>query len=172
MTETKKIAFGGGCHWCTEAVFQSLRGVQLVESGFVCAEEQYGIFSEAVIVHYHPDEITLKDLVDIHLHTHQSTSNHSLRNKYRSAVYTFCSNQGDEVQAIFSELQKDFDAELITEIIPFKSFKPVDEKFRDYYYSNPEKPFCQAFIVPKLRKLQKSYSDQLKTDKKGISTYL
>ena len=84
-----RIGFGGGCHWCTEAVFESIKGVQKVEQGFITPEGEEDSFSEAVIVHYDPSQIALKDLIEIHLWTHKSTSEHSMRGKYRSAVYAF-----------------------------------------------------------------------------------
>ena len=84
---TQKIALGGGCHWCTEAVFQSLIGVERVEQGYVASTGNNNSFSEAVIVHFNTERISLKTLIEIHLHTHKSTSNHSLRERYRSAVY-------------------------------------------------------------------------------------
>ncbi|WP_343065456.1 peptide-methionine (S)-S-oxide reductase [Arenibacter arenosicollis] len=86
METNQKIAFGGGCHWCTEAVYQSLKGVEVVEQGFVASKGEESFFSEAVIVHYDPKSIALKDLILIHLYTHKSTSDHSMRNKYRSAI--------------------------------------------------------------------------------------
>jgi len=89
MVYSSKIGFGGGCHWCTEAVFQSLKGVRSVAQGFIASTEKNSSFSEAVIVFYDAAIITLKDLIEIHLHTHNSTSNHRFRKKYRSAVYYF-----------------------------------------------------------------------------------
>ena len=82
-----KIALGGGCHWCTEAVFQHLKGVDRVEQGYVSSDGMHSTFSEAVIVHFEPQMIPLAKLIEIHLYTHNSTSNHSFRKKYRSAVY-------------------------------------------------------------------------------------
>jgi peptide-methionine (S)-S-oxide reductase len=87
-TTLKRIAFGGGCHWCTEAVFQQVVGVLKVEQGYVASKAKQSDYSEGVIIHYDRDKISLKSLIEIHLHTHQSTSNHSMRNKYRSAIYT------------------------------------------------------------------------------------
>ena len=155
---TEKIGFGGGCHWCTEAVFQSLIGVSKVEQGFIAATED-DQFSEAVIVHFNPEMISLKTLVEIHLHTHKSTSNHSMRNKYRSAVYTFNDTQKKVAKKILEELQLDFSKEIITQILSFREFNISDELFQNYYYKNPSKPFCETYINPKLSLLMKEFSN-------------
>ncbi len=155
----EKIGLGGGCHWCTEAVFQSLRGVEKVEQGFVASTDQNDTFSEAVIVHFDTTSITLKDLIEIHLLTHKSTSNHSMRQKYRSAVYIFSEGQRTKTQEIVKRLQTNFERPLITEVLPFVTFRPSDEQFTDYYYKNPQKPFCQNYIQPKLKLLLERFSD-------------
>ena len=77
--ELTKIAFGGGCHWCTEAVFQILIGVVKVQQGWVRSVKENDTFSEAVIVHFNAKKTDLKVLIEIHLLTHKSTSNHSMR---------------------------------------------------------------------------------------------
>ncbi|NJX15255.1 peptide-methionine (S)-S-oxide reductase [Tamlana crocina] len=160
-----KIALGGGCHWCTEAVFQSLVGVYKVEQGYVASHGDEASWSEAVVVHFKANEITLKTLIEIHLQTHKSTSNHSMRKKYRSAIYT-CSKQQTKVsKQILIELQSLFKNQLVTQVLPFESFKPSREQIRDYYYKNPEKPFCENFITPKLRLLLNKYSALVNAEK-------
>ncbi len=89
----EKIGFGGGCHWCTEAVFQALIGVEKVEQGWIASEGENDSFSEAVIVHFDESTIDLSTLTAIHLFTHSCTSEHSMWKKYRSAVYTFSNKQ-------------------------------------------------------------------------------
>ena len=157
-----KIALGGGCHWCTEAVFQALKGVEKVEQGYVASAIPYDAFSEAVIVHFEPEIIPLKMLIEIHLHTHKSTSNHSFRSKYRSAIYCFSEEQKREVQRILAQLQKEFKDPLVTQILPFQPFQASRESLHDYYRRNPEKPFCERYIAPKLQFLLKQYSNRLK----------
>ena len=161
MKKVKKIAFGGGCHWCTEAVFQSLKGVKNVQQGFVASKGGNNTFSEAVIITYVLEEIGLKELVLIHLLTHESTANHIMRSKYRSAIYTIDPEDEQILKSLWDELQQEFESKLITEILPFEAFRPSDEMFHNYYYSNPEKPFCKKYIHPKLELLRKKFSEHL-----------
>lgn len=159
----KKMAFGGGCHWCTEAVFQQITGVIQVEQGYVAATGKYADYSEAVIVHWDADKISLETLVEIHLYTHQSTSNHSMRGKYRSAIYYFADQ--DKIKALESikKLKIDFDKEIITKVLPFASFKSSREEIQNYYLKGPDKPFCRNFINPKLELLKQQFFNFLKS---------
>jgi peptide-methionine (S)-S-oxide reductase len=165
MNNSQKIALGGGCHWCTEAIFQSLRGVKNVEQGFIASNGSNSTFSEAVIVNFNSDSVNLKTLIEIHLHTHKSTSDHSMREKYRSAVYYFSEEQQKEVEIILTELHKEFNNQLITKAMPFEKFMASREQIRNYYYSNPAKPFCESFINPKLKVLLQKFTDFVETEK-------
>lgn len=160
----EKIGLGGGCHWCTEAVFQSLKGVDKVAQGWISAFEK-PMFSEAVIVHYDEDRIPLKTLVEIHLHTHSCTSKHAMREKYRSAVYAFGEEQKLVADTIIKDLQKDFEAPLITKAYLFGAFNANTPLYQDYYYKNPDKPFCQTRIAPKLRLLLDIFEASVDTGK-------
>ena len=159
--ELVKIGFGGGCHWCTEAIFQSLKGVIKVEQGFIAQEDGDSSFSEAVLVNYDTKQISLKDLMEVHLHTHKSTSAHSMRTKYRSAVYVYNSDTHDVASEYLKELQLDFKDELITEVHYFKEFKYSEVQFHNYFYTNPEKPFCKTYISPKLKFLMQKFSSHV-----------
>ncbi|MEM6684966.1 MAG: peptide-methionine (S)-S-oxide reductase [Bacteroidota bacterium] len=155
----QKVAFGGGCHWCTEAVFQSLIGVQSVQQGWVQSTEEHDTFSEAVIVQFDAAVIPLKILVEIHLRTHKSTVQHSMRKKYRSAIYYYDQSQAKLLNELLSELQSGFEQKIITQVLPFVAFKASREEITNYYYSNPNKPFCEQFINPKLHLLLREFSD-------------
>ena len=157
----QKIALGGGCHWCTEAVFQSLRGVQNVEQGYVSSTGENSTFSEAVIVHFKQEVIPLEKLIEVHLYTHKSTSNHSMRSKYRSAVYYFEEQQKARSLATLTNLQVSFSEKIITQVYPFKEFKASREEIRNYYLKDPEKPFCKSFIDPKLKILREQFSQEV-----------
>ena len=154
MNDVREIALGGGCHWCTEAVFQAVEGVVKVEQGYVASEAPADAFTEAIIVHYDPRMVDLERLIEIHLYTHKSTSNHSFRTKYRSAVYFFDNEDGERAKQILESLQQNFEKEIVTKVLPFRDFKISRESIQDYYRQNPDAPFCRKYIEPKLEVLR------------------
>ena len=161
MKELQKIGLGGGCHWCTEAVFQALAGVRSVEQGFMKSAAPHDSWSEAVMVEFDPEMIPLEAMIEVHLRTHASTSNHKMRGKYRSAVYVLSDGQGEQVRMHLVQLQAGFDEKLVTQILNFEGFKASDERFQNYYARNAGGPFCQAYIDPKLALLRKEYGKLL-----------
>jgi len=154
-----QIGFGGGCHWCTEAVFQSLRGVASVAQGFISSTPPNDSFSEAVVVRYDTNAIDLKVLVNIHIHTHSSTSNHRLRYKYRSAIYCFSDCQSQAATGVLDALQAGKNEKIVTEVLPFIAFKESSKQFTNYYRKDPERPFCQRYIEPKIELLRNQYAE-------------
>jgi len=167
MNIIEKIAFGGGCHWCTEAVFQSLIGVHKVEQGFVSSIGENDSFSEAVIVYFDRNKIELKALIEIHLYTHKSTINHSMRSKYRSAIYVFSEEQRLDSKQIIANFQEGFDNKIITQVLPFNNFNPSPIEFQNYYQKNPNKPFCEKYIHPKLNLVTQQFSKRVDPTKSG-----
>jgi peptide-methionine (S)-S-oxide reductase len=165
MDKQIKIGFGGGCHWCTEAVFQSLKGVYKVDQGYIASDGKNHSFSEAVIVYFNPLEITLKSLIEIHLYTHKSTSKHSMRDRYRSAVYSFSNKQESDSKVIIENLQNEFDVQIITTVIPFLEFKASREAIQNYYQKHSDKPFCRNYINPKLEVLLQKFSESVIQEK-------
>ncbi|MUP42796.1 peptide methionine sulfoxide reductase [Gramella aestuarii] len=162
----EKIGFGGGCHWCTEAVFQYLNGVDKVEQGYISTSSKPELFYEAVIVHFDPKIISQKTLIRIHLSTHKSSSDHSMRYKYLSAVYSFEQDQHAEAESILSNLSEQ-DKKFITRVYKFGDFKASREEIRNYYATDPKRPFCRSYIQPKLEFLDKKFSKYLKNNPKG-----
>lgn len=157
------IGFGGGCHWCTEAIFQPLRGVLNVRQGFIQSDAPDDTWSEAVEVTFDPDVMDLKDLVAVHLGTHASESEHKMRGKYRSAIYATSSDQSEACEAYLSQLASETGAMFVTRVLCHRGFKPSDERFHSYYEFNPERPFCRTYIEPKLAKLRALHSALLNT---------
>ncbi|SDB65614.1 peptide-methionine (S)-S-oxide reductase [Flavobacteriaceae bacterium MAR_2010_188] len=160
-----RIGLGGGCHWCTEAVFKSLMGVEEVKQGYIASTKPNDYLSEGIIIDYDQAIIPLEVLIKIHLLTHKSSSEHSMREKYRSAIYYFYYDQKPEVEGILQRLQLIVKDEIITTILPFKSFESSREEILDYFYKNPDKPFCQTYIQPKLKLLIREFSKFVDSEK-------
>ena len=152
-----QVAFGGGCHWCTEAVFASLRGTEVTQ-GFAWSGPPDDQPSEAALVRFDPDVIPLEDLIAVHLRTHASGSDHVLRGKYRSAVYA----RGEPVlRAARAAVAAEALAlgPLVTRVLPLIGFEASDARFARYYETRgPEAPFCRTYIEPKLARLRREYT--------------
>jgi peptide-methionine (S)-S-oxide reductase len=160
--ELSRAGFGGSCHWCTEAIFEALLGVERVEQGWVASEGADAIPSEAVVVHYDPARIPLATLVAVHLATHSSRSRHVLRERYRSAVYTFTPAQAQEAEAALDIARAEAGAPLVTRVLPFVDFVLNEERYLHYYAKGPTLPFCETNIAPKLRALLARFPDHVK----------
>ena len=155
----EKLAFGGGCHWCTEGVFQALRGVEKVDQGFVQSDAPADAWAEAVIVTFDPSVIKLVTLSEVHLRTHSATRFRSPRSKYRSAIYIFEDCQRHEAELAIAGFTDESGNPAHTVILPFRSFKASDERYQNYYRSNPSRPFCRRFIDPKLDLIRRHFSE-------------
>ncbi len=155
--KTRQIGLGGGCHWCTEAVFDALAGVLAVEQGFIRSDPPDDRFSEAVLIRFDPARIPAAVLLEIHLRTHASTSAHKLRGKYRSAVYAFSARQAEEMRLALARLQGGFGRPLVTRVLPFVAFRPSPERYRHYARKHGGGPFCTRYIDPKLDLLRAEY---------------
>ena len=165
MNAKTKIGLGGGCYWCTEAVFQSLEGVISVDQGYIASTHQNSSFSEGVIVSFNPDSVNLNALIEIHLLTHKSTKNHSMRDKYRSAIYTFSEEQYKRAKTILNDLNEKNKDKFVTLVLRFDKFKASRDDILNYYYNNPNKPFCETFINPKLKLLLTNYNSLVNKNK-------
>lgn len=152
------IGLGGGCHWCTEGVFAQLIGVVEVEQGWVASEPPHDAFSEAIRLTFDPGVLPPEVVIDIHLHTHAATKAHPLRHKYRSAVYYTHEAQQLGLQDMLTRLGSQWEAPLVTRLLPLHQFKSSPPRYRGYY-RHTERPFCKAYIHPKLRQLLRDYRD-------------
>ena len=147
--KAKKIAFGGGCHWCTEAVFQHVAGVLQVDQGWASSHPPDDELSEAVLVHY-DESVSIEKLTEVHLATHSSSSQHAMRKKYRSAVYFLDLQTETRAKTYIDSLGK----QIITRVLPLMAFEKNVEHYLDYYKKNPEAQFCQRYIQPKLQRVK------------------
>ena len=173
---SEEATFGGGCFWCTETIFKQLRGVLSVESGYSGGHIDNPSYravcdgttghAEVIQVIFDPDEITYKELLLIHLSTHNPTTlNKQGADKgtqYRSVVFAHNNEQEKIAKSVIAELQDAFDEPIVTEIKPFEVFHKAEDYHQDYYERNPNAGYCQAVINPKLEKARKLFKEKLK----------
>lgn len=157
----QKIGLGGGCHWCTEGVFQALMGVERVEQGYIRSDPPSDTWAEGVVVHFEQAKIDLAVLVEVHLRTHSASKAFVADGKYRSAVYVFDDEQKARAIDTIATLQRDFDRPMETRILPFRAFKASDEQYQNYYATDPERPFCRRYIDPKLEFIRQNFAEHV-----------
>ncbi len=168
--------FAGGCFWCTEALFQLLKGVKSVVSGYSggafenpTSEQVYaGItgHAETIQIEFDPKVISYRDLLYVFFKTHDPTSKnrqgYDVGEEYKSAVFYHNDLQKRMVETVRADLQKDYPKPIVTEIVAFKNFYKAADSHQDFYKKNPDKPYCQLVIDPKIQKLKKDFKIYLK----------
>jgi peptide-methionine (S)-S-oxide reductase len=142
-------------------VFQQFRSVERVEQGFIRSTPPADGWSEAVRVAFDPTVLPLDILVEAHLLTHASTSDHAMRGKYRSAIYVETEEQAGRARAALTALQPDFERPLVTRVLPLADFRFSDARFQNYFAADPDRPFCRTYISPKLARLREAFGEQL-----------
>jgi methionine-S-sulfoxide reductase len=172
------ITLGGGCFWCTEAVFQRLTGVENVVSGYaggIIPNPSYKQIctgttghAEVINVYFDPDIITLESLLEVFWGTHDPTTLNrqggDVGPQYRSSIFYYNDTQKEIASNLKAELtaQKVFDRPIVTEITPFTNFYPAENYHQDYFNLNGMQPYCQFVVKPKVDKLKKFFADRLK----------
>jgi peptide-methionine (S)-S-oxide reductase len=181
MEITKNInyaTFGGGCFWCTEAIFDQLDGVSKVESGYSGGHVKNPGYREVItgktghaeVIHitYNPKKISFEELLDVFFNTHNPTTLNrqgaDVGTQYRSAVFYHDEHQKMATQKMIAALDKNtvFEDLIVTEVTKFDSFYVAENYHQDYYQNNKNQGYCRAVINPKLEKFQKQYKDKLK----------
>ncbi|WP_124979796.1 peptide-methionine (S)-S-oxide reductase [Nonlabens xiamenensis] len=152
MKKIKKLGLGGGCHWCTEAVFQSVPGVAQVSQGYISSLPPNQSKSEAILIDLE-DDVDIELLIDVHLQTHSSQYNHSRRDNYRSAIYYVDAKDKIILEDVVSTLSRKRNQQYVTQILAFHEFEASRIEIQNYYQSRPEAPFCQRYIQPKLERV-------------------
>jgi peptide-methionine (S)-S-oxide reductase len=171
------ITLGGGCFWCTEAVFDRVRGVLDVESGYcnglqarqpsyedVCRGDTG--YNEVVRVQYDASIIRLADVLTIFCSIHDPTSlnrqGHDLGTQYRSGVYF--SEPSDEAVIVqrLTELQAHYKQPIVTEVEALQHYWPAEDYHQDYFLKHPQQGYCAFVVAPKVSKLEQHFSDWLK----------
>ncbi len=172
------VTLGGGCFWCMEAVFNEIKGVVKVESGYSGGNLESPSYeqvssgttghAEVVQITFDPDIISFKEILDIFFATHDPTTSNRQGNdvgtQYRSIILYHNDEQKSIAGQVIQELnsEKTYSAPIVTQVEPFKAFYAAEEYHRDYFKSHPEQPYCRIVIAPKINKLQKYHIEKLK----------
>jgi len=175
---TALATLAGGCFWCLEAVFQQLRGVTQVVSGYtggtvpnpsyqaVCTGDTG--HAEVVQIAFDPATIAFRDLLDVFFTIHDPTTlnrqGEDVGTQYRSAIFYHDEEQRRTAEQAVKELEAAhlWDDPIVTAIVPLTAFYPAEDYHRDYFRRNPSQPYCRAVIAPKVAKLRSKYFEKLR----------
>ncbi len=180
MTEstTQTLVLGGGCFWCTEAVFVKVRGVTDVESGYSNGQTQRPSYeqvctgttghNEVVKLEYDPAQIGVRDILAIFFLIHDPTTLNRQGNdtgtQYRSGIYYTTPEQKDVADAMIRELSQDkvYGRPIVTEVLPLSNYWPAEEYHQDFFEKNPYQGYCMAVAAPKVEKFRQTFRDRVK----------
>ena len=176
--EKQLATFGGGCFWCTEAIFKELKGVEKIVSGYSggkIKDPAYHEVSEGTTGHaesiqitFDPKIISFKELLEVFFLTHNPTTpdrqGNDIGPQYRSVIFYHDAEQKKSAEKVKRKLEgeKVYDSPIVTELIPFENFYPAESYHQDYFVKNPDQPYCQFVISPKLAKFRQKFSSLLK----------
>ncbi|MDO6388925.1 peptide-methionine (S)-S-oxide reductase MsrA [Pontibacter sp. BT731] len=174
----EKATFGGGCFWCTEAVFQELAGVQKVESGYAGGHMENPTYkqvtsgttghAEVLQITYDPATISYDELLEVFWKTHDPTTLNRQGNdigpQYRSIVLYHNNEQRQKAEQYLKELDASgaFDDPIVTMIEPLQEFYPAEDYHTNYFNTHGHEPYCSFVIRPKVDKFRKVFADKLK----------
>ncbi|HET7024551.1 MAG TPA: peptide-methionine (S)-S-oxide reductase MsrA [Gemmatimonadales bacterium] len=178
MSQSELATFAGGCFWCLEAVFERLRGVDKVVSGYTGGARANPTYeqvcsgatghAEAVQLSFDPLVISYRDLVALFFAFHDPTTldrqGPDIGTQYRSAIFTSSDVQAETARSVIAELEREgvFGRPIVTEVVPLTVFYGGEPGHQQYYQRNPEKAYCQAMIAPKVAKLRAKFAELLK----------
>lgn len=174
----QNATFGGGCFWCTEAVFQNLKGVTKVISGYMGGKTNNPTYedictgdtghAEIIQIEYNEEEISFNDLLLVFFKTHDPTTlnrqGNDVGTQYRSVIFYHNQEQKKQAEDMIDNLTKDmvFDRPIVTEVTPVSEFFQAEDYHQNYYNTNPYKGYCALVIQPKLAKFTEQFKEKLK----------
>ena len=177
-SRSEVATLGGGCFWCLEAVYQELRGVEKVESGYsggdvpnptyrqVCSETTG--HAEVVQVTFDPDEVSYRDILEVYFTIHDPTTLNrqgaDVGTQYRSVIFYHTEGQKRTAEEVISEIEAEgiWNSSIVTEVVPFAEFYVAEDYHQDYFRNNGYQPYCQVIIAPKVAKFRKQHLERLK----------
>lgn len=179
MIDKKEIAiFANGCFWCTEAIFQNLKGVESVKPGYIGGDVDNPTYeqvctgntnhAEALQISFNPDEVSYSQLLEVFFSTHNPTTlnrqGNDIGTQYRSEIFFTNNNQKDEALKMIQwiESQNIFEDPIVTEVSEASRFWIAEDYHHNYYNNNKEKSYCAMVIQPKVEKFKMYFSESLK----------
>lgn len=178
VPKLQTATFGAGCFWCVEAVFEQLKSVENVRSGYAGGKEEnanYELVSNGTTGHaeviqfeFDPSVITYEELLEVFWTSHDPTTlnrqGYDVGTQYRSSVFYHSDEQRDLAEAYKKRLNDEgaFGKPVVTEIVPFNGFYTAEGYHQDYFTANGTQPYCQRVIRPKIEKVRKVFADKLK----------
>lgn len=168
----KNLVIGGGCFWCTEAIFQEIDGIIDVKSGYSGGDIKNPCYrevcmgttghAEVIKLTYNAEKVSLYDLLLIHMITHNPTTLNQQGadrgTQYRSIIFYENDAEKEIAENVISELKTAYSDPIVTELKPFEIFYDAEPEHQNYYRNNTEAGYCQAVIEPKLSKFREIYS--------------
>jgi peptide-methionine (S)-S-oxide reductase len=171
------VTFGSGCFWCTEAVFQQLKGVSIVVSGYSGGHVENPTYEQVVTgrtghaevcqIQFDPEQISFEDILEVFFNTHDPTTlnrqGNDVGTQYRSVIFYHNDEQRRTAERIKAELDTsgNWNNPIVTEIVPFEKFYKAEDYHQNYYRNNPNQGYCQLVIAPKLKKFEKVFKLKL-----------
>ena len=176
---TEVATLGGGCFWCVEAVFDELRGVSSVESGYAGGRTANPTYeqvcsgatghAEVVRVTFDPREVSFKEILEVFFTAHDPTTLNrqgaDVGTQYRSVIYYHDERQREVAEQTIRELDeaKIWDAPIVTEVAPLSNYYEAEEYHQEYFARNPGQGYCRAVVAPKVAKFRARFRDRLKS---------
>lgn len=170
---------GGGCFWCVEAVFDMLRGVESVESGYSGGTIEQPSYqqvctgatghAEVVRVTFDPDEISFREILEVFFTAHDPTTLNrqgaDVGTQYRSVIFYHDDEQRRVAEEVIREINESniWDGRAVTELAPFEKFYVAEDYHQEYFANNPSQGYCRAVVAPKVKKFRERFSDRLKS---------
>ncbi len=171
----QQALLGGGCFWCTEAVFLQIQGIEKVVSGYagghtinptyddICRGDTN--HAEVILIDFDDSQISFKQILDVFFATHDPTTlnrqGNDVGTQYRSVIYYLNETQRDEAQVMIDELKAE-GINIVTELSPAPTFYPAEDYHQNFFAKNPNQGYCNFAIPPKLNKLRSKFVDLLK----------
>lgn len=169
---------GGGCFWCSEAIFDNLRGIKELDSGYSGGNIENPTYkevcsgatghAEVVRIKFDSAEISYKEILQVFFATHDPTTlnrqGNDVGSNYRSVIFYHSPEQKEIAEKVISELTDEnlFDKPIVTEITEFTGFYPAEDYHKDYFENNPNEPYCASVIAPKVAKFRQKFLSQLR----------